>query len=226
MGYLKTLTTFLLFMGFVVCTTAFDSQLFGADLRITYQNGETQNVRLNQNPSAIRKIEMTGSGEEPILAPSGAGIPVTIYWHMADDADVYLNGQPLRRYDPSFKTRGDEAPHPAFFASAVIYQGDVFTVGGRRGGSFGFMLIAVDSNGRVVFQTDSKAWKVYAPGDREDWYLPTVAQASPASSVTVQQDPWQPQKDLNQKYGNSALSIWDSPNQTFAYMYGIVRLMR
>ena len=62
---------------------------------------------------------------------SSSAIPVTVYWHMADDADVYLNGTLLRRYEPSFKTRGDEAPMPAFSASVTLKNGDVFTVGGR-----------------------------------------------------------------------------------------------
>jgi len=95
------------------------------------------------------------------LKPTSDGVPVTIYWHMADDADLYLNGSPLRNYEPSFRTRGDEAPRPAFTAEAILKNGDVFTVGGRRGGSYGFMLIAVDHTGRVVFKTDQKSWKVY-----------------------------------------------------------------
>ena len=155
--------------------------------------------------------------------PSGGqSIVVTLYWHMADDADVYLNGKPLRRYEPSFKTRPDEAPQPAFAASATLREGDVFTVGGRRGGSFGFMLIAVDAAGRVVFQTNGQSWKAYEPGDRPDWFNPQVALASSAKPVTVQPDPWYPQKELNAKYGNKALSIWNTPADTFAYLYGIV----
>lgn len=150
------------------------------------------------------------------------GIPVTVYWHMADDADVYLNGRPLREYQPSFKTRPDEAPRPAFSAAAVLREGDVFTVGGRRGGSFGFMLIAVDTAGRVVFQTDRQSWKVYDPGDRPDWYTPQVALNTPNRPITIQPDPWYPQKELNLKYGNQALSIWSTPANTFAYLYGVV----
>ncbi|MDP3178080.1 MAG: choice-of-anchor J domain-containing protein, partial [Spirochaetaceae bacterium] len=79
-------------------------------------------------------VEWFGAGE---AAPTGAPIPVTIYWHMADAADLYLNGQPLRTYSPDFKSRGDEAPQPAFTAQASIKTGDVFTVGTRRGGSGG-----------------------------------------------------------------------------------------
>ena len=155
--------------------------------------------------------------------PAGArGIAVTVYWHMADDADVYLNGKPLRQYEPSFKTRPDEAPKPAFAASAILRDGDVFTVGSRRGGSFGFMLIAVDSAGKIVFQTDQQSWKVYDPGDLADWYNPQVAAASPTQPVTVQTDPWYPQKELNAKYGNKALSIWSTPANTFAYLFGVV----
>ena len=154
--------------------------------------------------------------------PGPQGIAVTVYWHMADDADVYLNGKPLRQYEPSFRTRPDEAPRPAYAASAIIRDGDVFTVGGRRGGSFGLMLIAVDSAGKIVFQTDQQSWKVYEPGDRADWYNPEVTVTSRNQPVTVQPDPWYPQKELNAKYGNKALSIWSTPASTFAYLYGVV----
>jgi hypothetical protein len=157
-------------------------------------------------------------------SPSAYEIPVTLYWHMADDADVYLNGVPLRRYEPSFRTRGDEAPHPAFSASARLKNGDVFTVGGRRGGSYGFMLIAVDTSGRVVFKTDRYKWRVYQPGERQDWYLPNVANSSPKAEVTVQPDPWYPQKDLNKRFNNIAASIWGSPSDRFAYLTANVSL--
>jgi hypothetical protein len=155
-------------------------------------------------------------------APAGpGGIAVTVYWHMADNADVYLNGKQLRQYEPSFKTRPDEAPRPAFSAASILRNGDVFTVGGRRGGSFGFMLIAVDSTGRIVFQTDQQSWKVYEPGDHIDWFNPQIAVTSPTQPVTIQPDPWYPQKELNAKYGNKALSIWSTPANTFAYLYGV-----
>ncbi|MFH1985189.1 MAG: IPT/TIG domain-containing protein [Pseudomonadota bacterium] len=155
--------------------------------------------------------------------PDRPGISVTVYWHMADDADVYLNGKPLRSYDPSFKTRSDEAPQPAFSATAIIGDGDIFTVGGRRGGSYGFMLIAVDSSDNVVFMTDQQSWKVYEPGDRADWYTPQAAESSQSREVTVQPDPWFPQKALNSKYGNKALAIWSEPAKPVAYLYGIFR---
>ncbi|MDZ4164830.1 MAG: discoidin domain-containing protein [Smithellaceae bacterium] len=153
------------------------------------------------------------------------GIPVTLYWHMADNADVYLNGVPLRRYEPSFRTRHDEAPQPAFSASAVLKTGDVFTVGGRRGGSFGFMLIAVDSAGRVVFKTEPQSWRVYAPGDRSDWYQPAIAMASAMTPVTVQNSPWHPQVELNRKYANVASSIWGSPAERFCYLMATVQMV-
>lgn len=155
---------------------------------------------------------------------AGNGIPVTIFWHMADNADVYLNGRPLRDYTPSFKTRPDEAPRPAFSARAILHNGDIFTVGGRRGGSYGLMLIAVDDSNRIVFKTDRTSWAVYEPGERPDWFDPSVANASAKRLVTVQPDPWYPQKELNAKYNNSALSIWSEPDKRFAYLLGMVKL--
>ncbi|MBI5239745.1 MAG: AbfB domain-containing protein [Elusimicrobia bacterium] len=162
--------------------------------------------------------------EEPAPAPKKLGIPVTVFWHMADDADVYLNGKPLREYSPSFKTRGDEAPRPAFSAATRLGDGDVFTVGGRRGGSYGLMLIALDASGRVVFMTDKDSWKAYRPGERADWFEPAAAKASPSGPVAVQPDPWYPQKELNKKHGDKALSIWSTPADTFAYLYATVSL--
>jgi len=183
-----------------------------------------------QNWLSLAEVEVFGRETAGAMPPSaryasdGEGVPVTVFWHMADDADVYLNGQPLRNYNPSFKTRPDEAPKPAFSARASLKDGDVFTVGGRRGGSYGLMLIAVDDSGRVVFKTDRESWAVYAPGERSDWYDPSVVAISGKRPVTVQPNPWPPQNDLNAKFNNSALSIWSEPDNRFAYLYGIVRL--
>ncbi|MBI5624718.1 MAG: AbfB domain-containing protein [Elusimicrobia bacterium] len=162
----------------------------------------------------------------PVREPEkeSLGVPVMIYWHMADDADVYLNGRPLRDYAPSFKTRYDEAPLPAFSTTAVLRDGDVFTVGGRRGGSYGFMLAATDFAGRVVFKTDADAWRVYEPGDRQDWREPATARDAVKRPVAVQPDPWHPQKELNAWSGAGALSIWGEPKDTFAYLVGTTAL--
>lgn len=160
----------------------------------------------------------------PPMVVSGAGVPVTLYWHCADDADVYLNGRPLRNYEPTFQNRGDEAPHPAFTAPARLRNGDVFTVGGRRGGSFGFMLIAADGAGRPVFWTNREDWKVYYPEDPMDWSSPNMARRSPKRGVTVQYEPWPPQKELNGGFGSPAQSIWSTPGDRFAYLFGVVNL--
>ena len=166
-------------------------------------------------PAAVSEAPMPGNAQ---------GIAVTLYWHMADDADVYLNGMPLRNYEPSFRTRGDEAPQPAFQAQTVINNGDVFTVGGRRGGSYGFMLIAADASGRIVFKTEPANWRVYMPGDRPDWYQPSVAASSPSTPVSVQPDPWYPQKELNNKFGNAASSVWGQPSERFSFLTAVVTL--
>jgi hypothetical protein len=184
----------------------------GRVVTVPVNRDDIMSISFEENPFA--------SGDKNAVT----AVPVTIYWHMADDADVYLNGKPLRRYEPSFKTRGDEAPQPAFSASVSLKDGDVFTVGGRRGGSYGLMLIAVDSSGRVVFKTDQQSWRVYIPGERSDWYQPGVASSSPKTPVTVQPDPWYPQKELNKKFNNVALSIWGVPSETFSYLTATVSL--
>jgi len=170
------------------------------------------------------RMAMAPPPEPPPPVLGGPGLPVTLYWHCADDADVYLNGRPVRRFEPPFETRGDEAPHPAFTAQARLRNGDVFTVGGRRGGSFGFMLIAVDGSGRPVFWTSRETWKVYFPEDPRDWPSPAVARRSPKRGVAVQYDPWPPQKELNGGFGNPAQSIWSNPGDRTAYLFGVVNL--
>lgn len=216
-------TSVLLFLVFLFTVTGFCA----GDGKVTMEQWtkiiESKGVK-SPPPAQTTETKHTGDIYRPDSStPADAsGIAVTVYWHMADDADVYLNGKPLRRYEPSFKTRPDEAPRPAFSASAILRNGDAFTVGGRRGGSFGFMLIAVDAAGKVVFQSDQQSWKVYEPGERPDWFSPSVAIASGIRPVTVQPDPWYPQKELNAKYGNKAVSIWSNPSNIFAYLYGIV----
>jgi len=193
-----------------------------AGMNVFTKDGKVYSIPVNSND--IIGISFEEGPASLQGANAVAEVPVTLYWHMADDADVYLNGVPLRRYEPSFKTRGDEAPQPAFSVSAKLKNGDVFTVGGRRGGSYGFMLIAVDQYGRVVFKTDQQKWKVYMPGDRSDWYLPAVAHSSSKAPVTVQPDPWYPQKNLNQKFNNVALSVWGALSDTFSYLTATVTL--
>lgn len=173
-----------------------------------------------ENHNAALRI----AGTAPADVVGRAGVPVTIYWHMADNADVYLNGTPLRKYEPTFRTRRDEAPLAPFSAQATLKNGDIFTVGGRRGGSFGLMLIAVDASGRVVFKTDEKSWAVYEPGERGDWFEPAVAAAAPKRPVTVQPHPWHPQREMNARYNNVATSIWGEPPRTFSFLLGTVTL--
>ncbi|MDD5713164.1 MAG: hypothetical protein PHY31_10480 [Smithellaceae bacterium] len=205
----------------IVALFAAASVVCGA-MTVFLKDGRVINVPVNKED--ILGISFDENPFGMSAATAAKDVPVTIYWHMADDADVYLNGVPLRRYEPSFKTRGDEAPQPAFMAQATLKNGDVFTVGGRRGGSFGLMLIASDQTGRVVFNTDQQNWRVYMPGERPDWFLPAVAAAAPKTPVTVQPDPWYPQKELNKRFGNIAQSVWGLPSDTFSYLTATVTL--
>ena len=74
----------------------------------------------SKNESVRRQAAVDILERAPSAPKKRRAIPVTLYWHMADDADVYLNGSPLREYSPSFKTRGDEAPLPAFSTAACL----------------------------------------------------------------------------------------------------------
>ncbi|MDP6545583.1 MAG: hypothetical protein QGH60_16495 [Phycisphaerae bacterium] len=147
---------------------------------------------------------------------------VTIHWTIADDADVYLNGKPLREYNPSFHSRRDEA-RKIFSAKAQIGVGDVFTVGGRRGGSYGFLLVALDKKGKTIWQSDTKNWHAYVPVDAKNWYLPSIAARSPKTKITVNPRPWGVQSRMRSKMGIKAQSIWPGPGTRSTYLVSVVR---
>jgi formylglycine-generating enzyme required for sulfatase activity/tetratricopeptide (TPR) repeat protein len=151
-----------------------------------------------------------------------AAVAVTIHWSIADVADVYLNGAPLREYRPDFRTRRDEAPR-AFSAAATLKNGDVITVGGRRGASYGFLLLAVDEDGRVVWRTDPEHWKVYFPEQDARWRLPQTALDSRTARVSVQPSPWGPQRALQRRFGGGAQSVWHE-RVRFACLFSVVEL--
>ena len=132
---------------------------------------------------------------------------VTFHWNGADCADVYLNGWPLRSRAPDFHRRQGEA-EAELSADAVIRRGDVITVGARRGAAFGFLLVAVDRDRKVVWKTDPANWKAYVPGGEKKWAAPDVAARFPAVPVTVPPTVWPPQAALNARFGNRATPIW------------------
>ena len=147
---------------------------------------------------------------------------VTIHWNIADDADVYLNGKPLREYKPDFRSRRDEA-RKRFSVEAKLGFGDVFTVGGRRGDSSGFLLAAIDKNGRTVWQTDTKTWCAYVPADEKKWYLPSVAAKSKKTKVPVRPNPWYVQNKMRNDLRTKAKSIWPGSGSRMAYLLSVVR---
>ena len=147
---------------------------------------------------------------------------VTIHWNMADDADVYLNGKPLREYKPDFRSRRDEA-RQIFSAKAQLGVGDVFTVGGRRGGSYGFLLVAIDKKGKTLWQSDTKNWNAYVPVDTKNWYMPAVAARSPKTKITVNPRPWRVQAKMRSDMRIEAQSIWPGPGTRSTYLVSVVR---
>lgn len=149
------------------------------------------------------------------------GVEVTFYWSCADAADVYLNGEPVRLYKPDFRTRRAQAS-AVFFARGVIRKGDVITVGARRGRSYGFLLVAVNQENKVVWKTDAKNWKAYFPANKGEWWLPGVAKSSDTEPVSVQPDPSPPQARINRRFGNVARSIWYEESQ-FAFLVSEIK---
>ena len=169
----------------------------------------------NRMREALALLQMSPpAGETKSGEPAAAskkpekGTPGRIYWSCADDADVYLNGEPLRNYTPDFHTRPDEA-NQEFTAAARIAKGDIITVGARRGGSFGFLMVVLDESGKVIFRTDARKWQIYYPRDNQGWYLPATAARSRKGKVSLQPQPWPPQRGLQSRFDSKALSIWD-----------------
>jgi hypothetical protein len=131
----------------------------------------------------------------------------TLTWSCADTSDVYLNGKPLQKYLPDFRTRNDESGQ-VFSAKSTISKGDVITVGARRGGSFGFLLVIVDKDSKPVWKTDKLKWQTYDPKNKERWYLPKEANKSKRNPVIINQKPWPPQVGIQKRFNMGAESIW------------------
>jgi hypothetical protein len=139
---------------------------------------------------------------------------------MADNMDIYQNGKPLREYAPSFRTRRDEARKTSpFSADITLSPGDVFTVGGRRGGSFGGTVVVVDTQGRLVWCSNVRDWRVYEPADPERWYLPDVAMRSRQSPARVARS-FGHQAQMRRDYDDIPQPIWGDEDQRVVYMIG------
>ena len=158
------------------------------------------------------------------VAPVGTRVACTLHWSCADVADVYLNGKPLRDYSTDFRRRPDEAPK-RFSAKADLRDGDVLTVGARRGGSWGFLLVAVDANNKVVWRTDDENWSVYSPKSEKDWHLPrSAAGVMQKKKPTIQPHPWSPQKQITDQLDPKAASIWTQQDAKTTYLVSTIKL--
>ncbi|MHC4505084.1 MAG: hypothetical protein ACYTFI_17400, partial [Planctomycetota bacterium] len=147
--------------------------------------------------------------------------PATIHWLMADNMDIYQNGEPLRTYTPSFRTRRDEARRKsAFSADIILRPGDVFTVGGRRGGSYGGTVVVVDKQDKLVWCSNVRDWRVYEPADPERWYLPDVAMRSRQSPVRVARS-FGYQAQMRRDHYDIPQPIWGDESQRLVYMVGV-----
>ncbi len=151
-----------------------------------------------------------------------AGVAVTLHWNIADDADVYLNGKPLNDTSTSFRKRPDEA-YKKSRADVVLRKGDIITVGGHRGGSYGFWLVALSKNGDTVLRTDATTWKAYKPEDIENWFQPAVALKSKTTTPCTNPSPWHIQVTMASELKVKADSIWLTPESRHAFFYTVIR---
>lgn len=202
----------------------------GYSLRVTAPGHEdfTSSIRL-QGPRQELRVELVPlAGTSPAPAaparPADPGIPVTFHWHAADTADIYINGVALREFSPPYATRRDEAPLMPFQHSGTLRDGDVITVGTRRGGSYGFMMAVVDQQGRVLVRTN-RDWQYYHPADSGDWYNPSRAESRLRGAVGTNPSPWGNQRHLVNSYGPGIESIYSpSTSDRRAYLYYRVSL--
>jgi len=141
----------------------------------------------------------------------------TLYWSCADVADVYLNGEPLQSYPQDFRTRADEASK-RFSAEATISKGDVITVGARRGGSFGFLMVIMENGKKTVWKTDRKTWRTYDPKDKTQWYLAGEANAAKKGKVSANPNPWSPQVAILSTFDAKAESVWGDPGEPTVFL--------
>src|SRR6056297_1700946 len=163
--------------------------------------------------------------QQEVARPSGEGMPVRFYWHSADTADIYINGRPIKNFNPNYETRRDEAPLEPFELEWTIKNGDIITVGTRRGGIYGFMMVAVNRAGKVVMKTD-RNWQWYEPSTENVWFQPEAYQRSNnRRTVGVNSSPWGNQNDLLAQFGSDLKAIYspDSDDRT-AHLYYKVSL--
>lgn len=171
----------------------------------------------------LSKARIERKVDELSTAAAGRAVRVTFHWSCADDADIYVNGKPIKAFEPDFRTRADEAPQ-ALSCEGVLRRGDIITVGARRGGSYGLLLVAVDARGKVIWKTDVRSWQVYFPpeGGKAPWYLPAVARASRTAPAQKARG-WPPQARINERFGGVAESIWHTPESATCFLVSIVR---
>jgi len=152
---------------------------------------------------------------------SSPALAVTFYWNCTGEADVYLNGKPLRYYEVDFRTR-QAPPSRVFSARRKVRNGDVITVGARRGELGGFLLVVVNGDGKVVWKTDVTHWKAYFPPDEKVWWVPEVAMNSERRPVRIQSDRWPPQTRIRRHFGNAAEPIWYERDQ-FVFLVSVIQ---
>ncbi|MDD4871908.1 MAG: hypothetical protein PHR77_15225 [Kiritimatiellae bacterium] len=165
---------------------------------IQEQNKAAQNV----SDSSAKK-----EGASPSIPIPKKAVRCTVRWSCADDADVYINGKPLREYKPDFINRPEEAQKD-FSTKTTITIGDIITVGCKRGGAYGFLMTILDNNGKVVWNTNIDQWETYTPSDKKKWQQPQLALKDEKGKPTIVQNPFFPQAKLQSTYDSTAQSIW------------------
>jgi photosystem II stability/assembly factor-like uncharacterized protein len=186
----------------------------------TLQQPQTAQPTPQAIQPAPQAVQPAPQAVQSAPAANERGIPVTFIWHAADTADIYINGVPIKTFSPDYKTRGDEASAQPFTQSGFIKHGDIITVGTRRGGSFGFMMVVVDSTGAVLLKTD-ETWQWYDGSSDPRWYEPAAFNmAAKKGPVRINPSPWGNQNGMVSRYGSALRAIFTpAPADTMTNLY-------
>ena len=159
--------------------------------------------------------------ERPQFPDPQLAVSTRLYWAVAGRRTCTSTANPC---ESSCRTSGPELESDAvFMTDVVLHDGDVITVGVRCDKACGFLLVAVDPDGAVVWATDEKHWNAYVPKDPSHWWRPSVVQESPEAVRQGRAGRLaRPAEGRTQRQG-FAHPIWGKDVQE-TYLFSVIRI--